>query len=51
VRHKNEYKYTTDVDEPGIDSLSPHEIAAMINTAFLEPMQTYQSIDPPPPFE
>ena len=23
----------------------------MINTAFLEPMQTYQSIDPPPPFE
>ena len=36
---------------PGIDSLSPHEIAAMINTAFLEPMQTYQSIDPPPPFE
>ena len=36
---------------PGIDSLSPHEIAAMINAAFLEPMQTYQSIDPPPPFE
>ena len=36
---------------PGTDSLSPHEIANMINVAFLEPMQTYQSIDPPPPFE
>jgi hypothetical protein len=36
---------------PGIDSLSPHEIAAMINTAFSQSMQTYQSIDPPPPFE
>ena len=36
---------------PSIDSLSPHEIAAMINASFLEPMQTYQSIDPPPPFE
>ena len=36
---------------PGTDSLSPHEIANMINLAFLEPMQTYQSIDPPPPFE
>ena len=36
---------------PGTHSLSPHEIANMINVAFLEPMQTYQSIDPPPPFE
>ena len=40
------YKYTS-----GIDSLSSHEIANMINVKFLEPMQTYQSIDPPPPFE
>ena len=31
--------------------LSSHEIANMINVKFLEPMQTYQSIDPPPPFE
>ena len=36
---------------PGIDSLSSHEIANIINVKFLEPMQTYQSIDPPPPFE
>ena len=31
---------------PGIDSLSSHEIANKINVTFLEPMQTYQSIDP-----
>ena len=36
---------------PGIDSLSSHEIANMINVTFLEPMQAYQSIDLPPPFE
>ena len=36
---------------PGIDSLSPQEIANMINAAFLQPMQAYQSINPPPPFE
>ena len=41
----------TQLQIPGTDSLSPHEIANMINVAFLEPMQTYQSIDPPPPFE
>ena len=36
---------------PGTDSLSPHEIANMINMAFLEPMQTYQIIEPPSPSE
>ena len=36
---------------PGTDSLSPHEIANMINVAFLEPMQYIKAFDPPPPFE
>ena len=41
----------TQLQIPGTDSLSPHEIANMMKVTFLEPMQTYQSIDPPPPFE